>query len=84
MEAYTSFASVYDTFMDNVPYDEWGEYINGLLREYGIKDGIVLDLGCGTGTMTEILAGYGYDMIGGRQLDGYAGACNGETHGFRT
>lgn len=24
MEAYTSFASVYDTFMDNVPYDEWG------------------------------------------------------------
>ena len=64
MEAYTSFASVYDTFMDNVPYEEWGEYINGLLREYGIKDGIVLDLGCGTGTMTEILAGYGYDMIG--------------------
>ena len=64
MEAYTSFASVYDTFMDNVPYDEWGEYINGLLREYGIKDGIVLDLGCGTGTMTEILAAYGYDMIG--------------------
>ena len=24
----------------------------------------MLDLGCGTGTMTEILAGYGYDMIG--------------------
>ncbi len=64
MEAYTSFASVYDTFMDNVPYEEWGEYIHSLLCRYGVKDGIVLDLGCGTGNMTEILAGYGYDMIG--------------------
>lgn len=64
MEAYTGFASVYDTFMDNVPYREWGEYIHRMLCEYSVKDGIVLDLGCGTGTMTEILAGYGYDMIG--------------------
>mgnify|MGYP000028408244 CR=1 FL=1 len=64
MDAYTSFASVYDTFMDNVPYREWGEYLHGLLEENGIRDGILLDLGCGTGTMTEILAGFGYDMIG--------------------
>ena len=64
MEAYTSFAAVYDTFMDNVPYEEWGGYIHGMLCKYGVEDGIVLDLGCGTGTMTEILAGYGYDMIG--------------------
>ena len=34
------------------------------LCEHGVTDGIVLDLGCGTGTMTERLAGYGYDMIG--------------------
>ena len=64
MEAYTSFASVYDTFMDDVPYEEWGEYLHGLLKEYGINDGLVLDLGCGTGTMTELLADLGYDMIG--------------------
>lgn len=64
MEAYTSFASVYDTFMDNVPYEKWGSYICSMLCKYGINDGIVLDLGCGTGTMTEFLAGYGYDMIG--------------------
>lgn len=62
--AYSSFAAVYDTFMDNVPYDEWGDYLYGLLKEYGICDGLVLDLGCGTGTMTEYLAGRGYDMIG--------------------
>ena len=64
MEAYTSFAVVYDTFMDNVPYEEWGEYLHGLLLEYGVEDGLVLDLGCGTGTMTEILASKGYDMTG--------------------
>lgn len=64
VEAYTSFASVYDKFMDNVPYEEWGGYIHDLLCGYGVRDGIVLDLGCGTGTMTELLAGYGYDMIG--------------------
>lgn len=64
MEAYTSFAYVYDTFMDNVPYGEWARHIREKLCEHGVTDGIVLDLGCGTGTMTERLARYGYDMIG--------------------
>ena len=64
MEAYTGFAEVYDIFMDNIPYEEWAEYIIELLKEYGIKDGIVCDLGCGTGKMTELLSEAGYDMIG--------------------
>ena len=64
MEAYTSFARVYDTFMDNVPYKEWADYLEKVLKEYGIDDGLVLDLGCGTGSMTEMLATSGYDMIG--------------------
>lgn len=64
MEAYTSFARVYDTFMDNIPYEEWGKYLTALLKEYNVTDGLVLDLGCGTGTMTELLASKGYDMIG--------------------
>ena len=64
MEAYTSFASVYDTFMDNIPYEEWSVYVKELLEEYGVTEGLVLELGCGTGTMTELLASAGYDMIG--------------------
>ncbi len=64
MEAYTGFAAVYDQFMDNVPYKEWAECLHVLLEGYGIRDGLLLELGCGTGTMTELLAGYGYDMIG--------------------
>ena len=63
MDAYTSFAAVYDTFMDNIPYEEWKSYLEELLKEYGVQDGLVLDLGCGTGTMTELLAADGYDMI---------------------
>lgn len=64
MDSYTSFASVYDTFMDNIPYEEWAEYLIGLLKEYHVADGLVLELGCGTGSMTELLADAGYDMIG--------------------
>ncbi|MGP1348784.1 MAG: class I SAM-dependent DNA methyltransferase [Stomatobaculum sp.] len=64
MEAYTSFARVYDLFMDNVPYDEWCGQLLQIFREHGIEGGIVADLGCGTGNLTERLAAKGYDMIG--------------------
>ncbi len=77
MEAYTDFASVYDTFMDETPYEEWAEFIHKLIKEYGISEpdskadsaldsekNLVLDLGCGTGTLTELLYRKGYDMIG--------------------
>lgn len=64
MQQYTGFASVYDMFMDNVPYDEWADYVQMLLKEYNIEKGLVLDLGCGTGSMTRQMASRGFDMIG--------------------
>ena len=64
MDAYSGFAQVYDEFMDNVPYAEWCDYLCKILHEHGVDDGLVLDLGCGTGTLTELLASAGYDMIG--------------------
>ena len=64
MEVYTGFATVYDRFMDNVPYEAWCEYLCDILKEHGIRDGLVLDLGCGTGKMTRLLRDRGYDMTG--------------------
>lgn len=64
MDAYEDFAEVYDTFMDETPYEEWADFVTTALKNAGISNGLVLDLGCGTGTMTELLAKAGYDMIG--------------------
>lgn len=64
MEAYQSFAQVYDMFMDNIDYDAWSVYLVSLLKEYEVENGLVLELGCGTGSMTQRLALAGYDMIG--------------------
>lgn len=76
MEAYTDFAYVYDTFMDDTPYAEWCEFIKKMIMEHGIsrpvrtedvldsEKNLVLDLGCGTGTLTELMADAGFDMIG--------------------
>lgn len=64
MAAYESFAEVYDLFMDNVPYDVWKDHLLDILRQYNITEGLVAELGCGTGKMTRRLAESGYDMIG--------------------
>lgn len=64
MDAYTGFAQVYDLFMDNVPYGQWCEYICERLKEHNITGGEILDLGCGTGELTRMLAARGYDMTG--------------------
>ena len=118
MEAYTDFAEVYDTFMGDVPYEEWADFIASIIQNYGVsrpvrepgearkgekefqesqnldetseleqmeeeteedaqrelevtdedalisERNLVLDLGCGTGTLTQLLYEKGYDMIG--------------------
>ncbi len=100
MESYTDFAEVYDTLMDNTPYEAWCKRLVGIIEKYGIskplafdrgaeaaetsKEGVsaktsamskeeealasernlVLDLGCGTGTLTELMAEAGFDMLG--------------------
>lgn len=77
MEAYRDFAGVYDEFMDNTPYELWSERLDKLIKQYGVSKperdteglleserNLVVDLGCGTGTLTELMYGKGYDMIG--------------------
>ena len=99
--AYDTLAYVYDELMDNIPYTEWCEVIDRIIREYGIskpvdhdnstglfdalkyddampsddrtmsedeilqsEKNLMVDLGCGTGTLTNLMYKRGYDMIG--------------------
>lgn len=64
LDKYTGFATVYDMSMEHIPYDEWANYIEKILKEHGIGKGLILELGCGTGNMTRKMADKGYDMIG--------------------
>lgn len=62
---YEGFAYSYDLFMDNIPYDTWADYLQGLLVDCGVIYGsVLLELGCGTGNMTRRMAKKGYRMIG--------------------
>ncbi|MCM1180501.1 MAG: class I SAM-dependent methyltransferase [Clostridium sp.] len=62
--SYTNFAYVYDTFMDNIPYKEWSEYLIHLFATYHITAGTLVELGCGTGTMSLLMNKPGFHIIG--------------------
>ena len=62
--AYNEFAYFYDEFNGEADYEALFGYIHAKLQQAGIQDGIVADLGCGTGDLTLMLAQAGYDMIG--------------------
>ena len=57
--AYEAFAGVYDAFNEDADYDSLFRYVCGVLRAHGVEDGIVADLGCGTGELTLRLAAAG-------------------------
>ncbi len=61
--SYTDFAYLYDNLIDE-DYNEWANYIEGAFFRYGNGINLVLDLACGTGNITTLLAKKGYDMIG--------------------
>jgi len=60
---YGSFAQIYDKFID-MPYRAWADYVQAIWRRFDCDPQMVLDLACGTGGLTAVLAGHGYEMIG--------------------
>ena len=62
--AYNEFAYFYDEFNGEADYDALYEQIRQELNAHDIRDGILADLGCGTGELTLMLTQAGYDMIG--------------------
>ena len=52
--AYNEFAYFYDEFNGEADYDALYSQIHAKLEAHGIHDGIVADLGCGTGELTPV------------------------------
>ena len=62
---YEVFSQYYDDLTENVNYAERAVYFDKLIRRYKQSAGVVLlDLACGTGSMSEEMAKQGYDVIG--------------------
>lgn len=62
--SYDDFSHYYDLLTDNVEYKKRADYFCRLLSMCGINEGILLDLGCGTGNMSFEMAEKGFDVIG--------------------
>lgn len=56
------YASIYDIFMHQIPYDSWADYTEDMLSHYGIKAKSILDLACGTGSLSIILDRRGFHV----------------------
>lgn len=64
MNAYSSLARFYDALTCDVPYSTIAEYYEALFVRHKTVVKTILDMACGTGTLTCLLAERGYDMIG--------------------
>lgn len=62
--AYRDFAYVYDSLMENYNYKKWEKYIKDIFELYGVFPQNIVDLACGTGTMSILLARQGYNVVG--------------------
>ena len=64
MNSYETLSVYYDRFTDDVGYADWADFFERLFAREGMQPKLVLDLACGTGSLTKILADRGYEMIG--------------------
>lgn len=74
MSGYRDFAESYDTLTSNIPYVQRGEYFHALFQKFGIPAvsaadseearPILLDLACGTGSLSMVMEQLGYSVIG--------------------
>ncbi len=63
--SYSVLAECYDVLMQDVDYAAWADFYEAQFQKHlDRRPSIVLDLGCGTGTLTGMMASRGFDMIG--------------------
>ncbi len=61
---YSAFAYFYDALTGNISYKERADYFDRLIKKHGGQKGVLLDLACGTGSLSEEMSKLGYDVIG--------------------
>lgn len=61
---YVSFAQIYDRVMADVPYRRWFQYISAIWERFSFTPRRILDLACGTGNFSVLLAKQGYEVVG--------------------
>lgn len=64
MNTYASFAAFYDELTDDVDYAAWADYLLAAIHRHGGSAATVLDLACGSGSLSLELARRGCDIIG--------------------
>ena len=63
MSAYETLALSYDSLTKDIPYEQMLAYMEALLQRHGVRPETVLDLACGTGSMSVLLAKRGYQVL---------------------
>ena len=63
-DSYTGLAKVYDTLMQDVPYEVWAQYLQGFLQRRGLTCASIADCACGTGEISLRLAELGHRITG--------------------
>lgn len=64
MSRYESLALCYDEFTEDVSYPRWADFFEKLFTVHNTEVKSILDLACGTGTLSFIFAERGYEVIG--------------------
>lgn len=62
--SYDIFAQYYDALTGNVEYEKKARFIHNILQKYKPDCSLIVDLACGTGSLSVCLAELGYDVIG--------------------
>ncbi|NMA65114.1 MAG: class I SAM-dependent methyltransferase [Clostridiaceae bacterium] len=61
---YKRFADVYDQLVQDIPYGKWADYLQSAFLKFNKDPKLILELGCGTGSMAIELSKRGYELIG--------------------
>lgn len=64
MNRYNEFAALYDELMNDFDYESWSNYIEDIFVKYDMRPKEILEMACGTGSLTYYLAKKRYNIVG--------------------